>query len=89
MTFLPEYVADNVFQISLCIIWIHNDSMYVRFGGIRNTKTWSKSRLLWIFYLTFWIYSGFCLSQSCKMSAIYFCLWQTSSYTHFEKYMKY
>ena len=32
-----------VFQISLCIVWIHNDSMYVRFGGIRNTKTWRKS----------------------------------------------
>ena len=41
MTFLPECGA--VFQISLCIVWIHNDSMYVRFGGIRNTKTWSKS----------------------------------------------
>ena len=24
--------------------WIHNDSMYVTFGGIRNTKAWSKSR---------------------------------------------
>ena len=23
-----------------------NDSMYVRFGGIRNTKAWSKSRIL-------------------------------------------
>ena len=34
----------KVFQISLCVVWIHNDSMYVRFGGIRNTKTWSKSR---------------------------------------------
>ena len=34
----------NVFQISLCIVWIHNESMYVRFGGIRNTKTWSKSK---------------------------------------------
>ena len=32
-----------VFQRSLCIVWIHNDSMYVRFGGTRNTKTWSKS----------------------------------------------
>ena len=28
-----------VFQISLCIVWIHNDSMYVRFGGMRNTKS--------------------------------------------------
>ena len=26
-------------------LWIRNDSMYVRFGGIRNTKTWSKSRV--------------------------------------------
>ena len=40
MTFLPECGA--VFQTSLCIVWIHNDSMYVRFGGIKNTKTWSK-----------------------------------------------
>ena len=31
----------NVELISLCSVWIHNDSMYVRFGGIRNTKTWS------------------------------------------------
>ena len=23
--------------------WMHNDFMYVRFGGMRNTKTWSKS----------------------------------------------
>ena len=45
MTFLPECGAD----ISDCNIathlWIHNDSMYVRFGGIRNTKTWSKSNV--------------------------------------------
>ena len=49
MTFLPECGADK----SLSFIsdsnipthlWIQNDSMYVRFGGIRNTKTWSKSR---------------------------------------------
>ena len=32
-----------VFQISISIIVIHNDSMYVRFGGTANTKTWSKS----------------------------------------------
>ena len=32
-----------VFQISLYIVWMHNDSMYVRFGGKRNTKTLSKS----------------------------------------------
>ena len=44
MTFLLECRADkSVFQTSLCIAWIHNDSMYVRFGEIRNTKTWSKS----------------------------------------------
>ena len=23
--------------------WMHNDFMYVRYGGMRNTKTWSKS----------------------------------------------
>ena len=45
MTFLPECGLTKVFQISLCIVWMHNYSMYVRFGGIRNTKTWSKSRL--------------------------------------------
>ena len=26
--------------------WIHNDSIYIRFGGIRNTMTWSKFTLL-------------------------------------------
>ena len=40
MTFLPECGA--VFQISLYIVWTHNDSMYVSFGGTRNTKTRSK-----------------------------------------------
>ena len=25
------------------IKWVHNDFMYVRFAGMRNTKTWSKS----------------------------------------------
>ena len=41
MTFLPECGADSDIPTHL---WIHNDrSMYVRFGGIRNTKTWSKS----------------------------------------------
>ena len=38
-----QNVGLTKFQISLFIVWIHNDSMYVRFGGIRNTKTWSKS----------------------------------------------
>ena len=46
MTFLPECAADFVFQMSLCIVWIHNDSMYIRFGRIRSTKTWSKSKVL-------------------------------------------
>ena len=48
MTFLPECGADkSLYFISdsniPTYLWIHNDSMYVRFGGIRNTKTWSKS----------------------------------------------
>ena len=42
-----EFGADKfVFHqtaISPPIMWILNDSMYVRFGGVRNTKTWSKS----------------------------------------------
>ena len=42
MTFLPECGADSNIPTHL---WIHNDSMYVSFGGIRNTKTWSKSTL--------------------------------------------
>ena len=45
--FFQEFGADSYFilaVISTSISWIHNDSMYVRFGGIRNTKTWSKSR---------------------------------------------
>ena len=25
--------------------WVYNDFMYVRFAGMRNTKTWSKSSL--------------------------------------------
>ena len=45
MTFLPECGA---FTISIekdfsLFQWMHNDFMYVRFGGMRNTKTWSKS----------------------------------------------
>ena len=44
MSFLPEFgvVFHQTFG-SPPIRWIHNDSMYVRFGEIRNTKTWSKS----------------------------------------------
>ena len=38
LPFFPEFEAGFT-----PIGWIHNDSMYVRFGGIRNTKTWSKS----------------------------------------------
>ena len=43
------------FGFDRCISWdsrippsklIHNDSLHVRFGGIGNTKTWSKSRFL-------------------------------------------
>ena len=30
-------------KLFLLIKWVHNDSMYVRFAGMRNTKTWSKS----------------------------------------------
>ena len=30
-------------KLFLLIMWVHNDFMYVRFAGIRNTKTWSKS----------------------------------------------
>ena len=31
-------------KLFLLIKWVHNDFMYVRFAGMRNTKTWSKSR---------------------------------------------
>ena len=30
-------------KLFLLIKWVHNDFMYVRFAGMRNTKTWSKS----------------------------------------------
>ena len=48
MTVLSELGADKGFCILAdsrftVIGWIHNDSMYVRFGGMRNTETWSKS----------------------------------------------
>ena len=46
--FFPEFGADkSVFHQTVespPIRWIHNDSMYVRYGGIRNTRTWSKSK---------------------------------------------
>ena len=46
MTFLPEsganksiaFVFDQTEGLPL-IRWIHNNSTYVRFGGIKNTKT--------------------------------------------------
>ena len=44
MTFFPEFGVVFHWRVgSLPIRRIHNDSMYVRFGGIRNTKIWSKS----------------------------------------------
>ena len=47
MTFLSELKAEfGIFHQTVgspFIRWIHNDSMYVRFGGMRNTKAWSKS----------------------------------------------
>ena len=46
---LTYYVVANVqeclINISPLIRWIHNDSMYVGYGGMRNTKTWSKFNL--------------------------------------------
>ena len=43
MTFFSQKLgADKCICISSDI---YNDSMYVRLGGIRNTKTWSKSNL--------------------------------------------
>ena len=48
MTFLLECWADKfVFHPSVFsspIMMVHNDSMYVRFCGIKNKKTWRKSR---------------------------------------------
>ena len=47
MTILPECGADKLYfsryKLFLLIKWVHNDFMYVRFAGMRNTKTWSKS----------------------------------------------
>ena len=42
MTFFQEFGADKSISSDRSR-WLNNDSMYVRFGGIRNTKTWSKS----------------------------------------------
>ena len=58
MTFLPECGADKSLYFisdsnSPTHLWIHNDSMYVRFGGIRNTKTWSKSISVYIIWEIF------------------------------------
>ena len=45
MTFLPDFGAEYCQTVgSRLIRWIYNDSMYVRFGGTRNTKTCSKSK---------------------------------------------
>ena len=47
---LPEFGADKgVFHQTVgapFIRWIHHDSIYVRFGGMKSTKTWGKSRLV-------------------------------------------
>ena len=47
MTFLPECGADKSISLDrsffLLIKWVHNDFMYVRFAGMKNTKTSSKS----------------------------------------------
>ena len=45
MTFLPECGAGSIKKDFSLFNWMHNDFMYVRFGGMRNTKIWSKSRL--------------------------------------------
>ena len=44
MSFFQNLVLTKVYQTVLSppIRWIHNDFMYVRFGEIRNTETWSK-----------------------------------------------
>ena len=42
MTFFLQFGAERRRFLSL-IKWIHNDFMYVKFGGIRNTRPWSKS----------------------------------------------
>ena len=47
MTFLPECEADKSIPLEssfFIIKRVHNDFMYVRFSGLRNTETWSKSR---------------------------------------------
>ena len=49
MTFLPECGAGKSIEKNLSLFkWMHNDFMYVRFGGMRNTKTWHKSKYTWI-----------------------------------------
>ena len=47
MPFFKNLVRTKVFHRTVGVApskWIHNDFMYVRFGGRRNTKTWSKSK---------------------------------------------
>ena len=47
MTFVSECGDGTLYfsrqKLFLLIKWVHNDLMYVRFAGMRNTKTWSKS----------------------------------------------
>ena len=46
MAFSPEFEADiSSDKDSPLVRCIHNDSMCVGFGGIRNTKTWGKPNL--------------------------------------------
>ena len=53
MTFLPECGADMYFsrqKLFLLIKWVHNDFMCVRFAGMRNAKTWSKSTVFRFYF---------------------------------------
>ena len=43
MTFLPEYGAVFHWAVASLLSWIDNDSIYVRFGGMRITTNWRKS----------------------------------------------
>ena len=50
MTFFKNLMLMKVFVFVFqhtegfsLIQWIHTDFMFVRFGGMRNAKTWSKS----------------------------------------------
>ena len=52
MTLFPDEFVFHQTVESPAIMLIHNDSMYVRFGGMRNTKTWIKSVLESVYYQT-------------------------------------